>query len=69
MAAEGDNIFEAVMVCFTQTSSCGADRHPEGGGGDCGYQRRNHDAPFVMCVDPVYNFSSTQHMRTYQFPA
>ena len=31
VAAEGDNVFEGVMVCFTQASSCGADRHPGGG--------------------------------------
>ena len=33
VAAEGDNVFEGVMVCFTQASSCGADRHPGGNGG------------------------------------
>ena len=24
MAAEGDKVFEGLMVCFTQASSCGA---------------------------------------------
>ena len=35
MAAEGDNVFAGVMICFTQSqaSSCGADRHPGGNGG------------------------------------
>ena len=33
VAAEGDKVFEGVMVCFTQASSCGADRHPGGDGG------------------------------------
>ena len=31
VAAEGDNVFESVTVCFTQASNCGADRHPGGG--------------------------------------
>ena len=29
VAAEGDNVLESV-VCFTQASDCGADRHPGG---------------------------------------
>ena len=32
VAAEGDNVFESVTVCFTQASNCGGDRHPGGGG-------------------------------------
>ena len=32
MAAEGDKVFEGLMVCFTQASSCGATGG--GGGGD-----------------------------------
>ena len=40
VAAEGDNVFESVMVCFTQASNCGADRHPGGGdGGSLGRPR------------------------------
>ena len=33
VADEGDEVFEGVMVCFTQASSCRADRHPGGDGG------------------------------------
>ena len=39
VAAEGDNVFESVMVCFTQASNCGADTHPGGDGGSLGRPR------------------------------
>ena len=48
MAAEGDEVFEGVMVCFTQgqASSCGATGGGGGGGGDGGRPRYD---PFDSC--------------------
>ena len=48
MAAEGDNVFKGVMVCFTQASSYGADRHPGGHGG-----RPRYDPGRQSSVDSV----------------
>ncbi len=59
MAAEGDNVFEDVMVCFTQATSCGADRLMAVGQGT------------IRAVDSVGDTSDEikMPMRTYQFPA